>query len=230
MRYKDYGRLLWSYYYGTNDVALRETSLLCGVRSARTAQLGSFIHPVLMYFPAGTKWPVPLHWTSKPTIDHPSIYWIPMDGVSRVHLPDQFVWGDWADHETLGVLEVFLEAVEGAAGRFCSGSGNGRVKRPFDEKYDVQWRDTKFQERLREQAGECWKSGVGSSPSEASAQKASSSGGTGQATLSSSGRLPSRAAPGPTPSSAESASRGRRKRAAKPESTEPKTMRFKLEE
>ena len=49
MRYKDYGRLLWSYYYGTQDVALRETSLLCGVRSARTAQLGTFIHPVLQY-------------------------------------------------------------------------------------------------------------------------------------------------------------------------------------
>ena len=200
MRYKGYGRLLWSYSYGTQDIALRETSLLCGVRSARTAQLGTFIHPVLMYFPAGAKWPVPLHWHSKPTIDHPSVYWIPMDGVSRVHLPDQFVWGDWADHETLGVLETFLEEVEAAAGGFCAGNGNGRVKRPFDEKYDSQWRDSKFQERLREQAGECWKSGVSTPESNVKNP------GSGKSTST------------PAPTSAQPAGRTRRKRAAQPQS------------
>jgi hypothetical protein len=57
-RYKNYGRLVWSYYYGTQDIALRETSLLCGVRSARTAQLGTFIHPVLQVTPS----PALCHW------------------------------------------------------------------------------------------------------------------------------------------------------------------------
>ena len=217
-RYKDYGRLVWSYYYGTQDVALRETSLLCGVRSARTAQLGTFIHPVLMYFPAGAEWPVPLHWTSKPTVDHPSIYWVAMDGVSRVHLPDQFVWGDWADHETLGVLEVFLEAVEAAAGGFCMGSGDGRVDRPFDEKYDVQWREKKFQERLKRQAGECWKSGVGT-PESNLKKAASFDGKVGQKAQSMPRKSTTRADPSPTPSPAKPAGRTRRKRAAQAEST-----------
>ena len=122
---------------------------------------------------------------------------------------------------------MFLEAVEGAAGRFCTGSGNGRVKRPFDEKYDVQWRDTKFQERLREQAGECWKSGVGTS--EPSGSKPASSGvGSAQTAQLNSERPAARAAASP----AEGAGQGRRKRAARSESgdREPKVMRFKREE
>ena len=155
-RYARYGRLVWSYYYGTSDVAIREKSLLCGVRSARTAQLGSFIHPVLQYFPAGTAWTGAQWWSHKPTIDHPTVYWMPMEGVSRVHLPDQFVWGDWADHETLGMLEMFLETVEAAAAGFCSGRGNGRVARAFDEDEDVKWFTGGFMDNLNKLAGDCW--------------------------------------------------------------------------
>ena len=160
MRYKHYGRLVWSYYYGTQDAALRETGLLCGVRSARTAQLGTFIHPVLQYFPAGSDWPMPDLWQGRPNVDHPSVYWRPIRGVSRVHLPDQFVWGDWSDHETLGVLEIFLEHVEVAAAGFCNNAGSGEITRSFDEIEDVQWFMPDFPDRLAQQAGECWKSGV----------------------------------------------------------------------
>ena len=204
-RYKNYGRITWSYYYGTQDAALRETALLCGVRSARTAQLGTFIHPVLQYFPAGFEWDVPDIWQDKPTVDHPSVYWLKMEGVSRVHLPDQFVWGDWADHETLGVLETFLESIEEAAAGFCQATGDGHVERNFDEKHDVQWFDKKFQDRIKRQGGECWKSGVGMPSSDK--YKDSASGGAEKA-----------AGPSPTPGPAPAGKR--RKRAAKPEGEE----------
>ena len=47
-------------------------------------------------------------WENKPNVDHPSVYWPHIEGISRVHLPDQFVWSDWEDIETLGLLKEFM--------------------------------------------------------------------------------------------------------------------------
>ena len=171
---------------------------------------------------------MPQLWPSKPTVDHPTVYWLEMEGVSRVHLPDQFVWGDWADHETLAVLEIFLEEVEAAAAGLCSGSGDGEIERAFDEKYDVQWRKKDFQDRLKRQAGECWKSGVGTPKSTKkpaatapkSAEKAKAAPVPSPPTAPSPAGPAPAPQPAPAPSPAQPAGR-RRKRAAKAESAMP---------
>lgn len=154
-RYLSFARVAWSYYYGTSDVLVREKSLLCGVRSSRTALIGSFIHPVLQYYPANQE-PLPSYmWKNKPTIDHPSVYWPGLEGVSRVHLPDQFVWGDWADVETLGLLKLFMLEVEHAVAQQCKGKSNGRIQRKFDEDLDSNYLSKEFTDKLGSLPSEC---------------------------------------------------------------------------
>merc|ERR1712146_552537 len=94
---------------------------------------------------------------SHTTHEHPSSFWEPMKGVSRVHIPDQFVWTDWTDIESLGVLDIFMEWVEHAAGAFCRGKGDGIVKKKFDEAADTRiWTGPEYMEDLKKKAGKCW--------------------------------------------------------------------------
>lgn len=125
-----------------------EKSNLCSVRSSRVAAIGTFIHPVLQYFPPGSRVPSVTRWLDNPNVDHPSVYWRSTPGVSRIHLPDQFVWGDWADVETLGLLEMFLKEVENAAASHCQGNGTGTVSRRFDEVVDTKFFTAGFAEKL----------------------------------------------------------------------------------
>jgi len=53
-RWLKYPRITWSYYYGST-FRYHEKSLLCSMRSARLAALGTFIHPVMQYFPPGLR-------------------------------------------------------------------------------------------------------------------------------------------------------------------------------
>jgi len=76
--------------------------------------------------------------------------------VSRVHLPDQFVWGDWQDVETLGLLRVFMREVTASAGASCQGE-DGHVTRSFDETADSHFFEDEWQDQLRKNAGECWR-------------------------------------------------------------------------
>jgi hypothetical protein len=163
-RYADYPRITWSYYYGST-FRLHEKGLLCSMRSGRAAMLGTFIHPVLQYYPPGV---MPLSpkrpWDkqmgiamSRNTNDHPSAFWEATPGVSRVHLPDQFVWTDWEDIETLGMLDIFMEYVEHAAGLFCKGKSNGKVARKFDEAADVElFLGPDFIKNLEAKSNGCW--------------------------------------------------------------------------
>ena len=57
--------------------------------------------------------PLPVH--------PPGTFFEPIKGVSRVHIPDQFVWTDWTDIESLGVLEIFMQWIEHAAGDVFKG-------------------------------------------------------------------------------------------------------------
>ena len=102
-RYLSYPRITWSYYYGST-FRFHEKSVLCVMRSGRLAQLGTFIHPVLQYFPPGVRMPLPSEraWNETMSVymshqsdDHPGVFWEETPGVSRIHLPDQFVWTDW---------------------------------------------------------------------------------------------------------------------------------------
>mmetsp|Transcript_16004 Transcript_16004/g.28526 ORF Transcript_16004/g.28526 Transcript_16004/m.28526 type:complete len:815 (+) Transcript_16004:101-2545(+) len=163
-RYIEYPRITWSYYYGSNTY-LRETALLCQLRSPRLAILGSFVHPVIQYYPPGVRAPFPHErpWSEDMgmsmhlrTGEHPSIFWEHIEGVKRVHLMDQFVWGDWNDPETLGVLQPFMAEVEKAVGKFCRGKGHGEISRGFDEVADVRmWIGPEFKEELKINAGKC---------------------------------------------------------------------------
>ena len=82
-----------------------------------------------------------------------------------MHLPDQFVWTDWEDIETLGMLEIFLEYVEHSAGLFCKGKGDGVVKRKFDEAADSKlFSGPEFMVELEHKSNGCWdnrKAGIG---------------------------------------------------------------------
>jgi len=166
-RYSSYPRVTWSYYYGSN-LLFREKAVLCMLRSARTRVLGSFVHPVLQYFPPDVR---PYHVKAKPlmkqmgiamsdrTMEHPSIFFEKLPGVSRVHIPDQFVWSDWTDPESLGILTLFMKAIENAGGRYCMQEGNGYTEQVFDEEDDTKlFLGPKYMDGLNEAAREfgCW--------------------------------------------------------------------------
>ena len=93
---------------------------------------------------------------SHTTQDHPAVFWEEIPGVSRVHLPDQFVWTDWEDIETLGLFEIFMEYVEHAAGMTCKGK-KGWISKKFDEQVDTQlFIGPKYYDDLVKKAGKCW--------------------------------------------------------------------------
>lgn len=166
-RYSSYPRLTWSYYYGSN-LLFREKASVCAIRSARTRILGSFVHPVLQYFPPGVR---PYHVKEKPlmdqmgvamsyrTMEHPSVFFESLPGVSRVHIPDQFVWSDWQDPESLGMVVLFMKAIENAGGEYCTHTGSGQANRVFDEEDDTRmFVGPQFQDHLKAAAAEygCW--------------------------------------------------------------------------
>jgi hypothetical protein len=94
---------------------------------------------------------------SHQTYEHPSVFWEPLPGVSRVHVPDQFVWTDWADTESLGVLDLFMRSVDKAAAGLCAGTSDGVIKRSFDESQDVRlFAGPDYIEELKVKAGSCW--------------------------------------------------------------------------
>jgi len=164
-RYAQHPRLVWSYYYGSN-FRYHEKSLLCELRSARTAVFGTFVHPVLQYFPPNVRpvdpktkvWNASMGmYMSHTTHEHPGTFFEPIKGVSRVHFPDQFVWTDWTDFESLGVLEIFMQWIEHAAGNYCKGHGKGVAKKQFDEEADTAlWTGPEYIDDMKKKAGKCW--------------------------------------------------------------------------
>eukprot|EP00746_Dinoflagellata_sp_MGD_P135317 gnl/MRDRNA2_/MRDRNA2_69305_c0_seq2.p1 gnl/MRDRNA2_/MRDRNA2_69305_c0~~gnl/MRDRNA2_/MRDRNA2_69305_c0_seq2.p1 ORF type:complete len:779 (-),score=109.38 gnl/MRDRNA2_/MRDRNA2_69305_c0_seq2:205-2541(-) len=131
-RYLGMPRVTWSYYYGVSSE--QEPGLL----TYSSGVMSRYIHPVLQYFPAGIQ-PGPM--TAKKTrlmrYKHPSRIWDKITGVSRLHIKESYAFLDWSDPGVVKQLQFFMSHVEQAAGKFCLGKGNGRIKQNFDEAIDT---------------------------------------------------------------------------------------------
>jgi hypothetical protein len=53
--------------------------------------------------------------------------------------------------QVVKLLHYFMGHVESAAAEFCTGKGKGWVRRPFDEKIDIQLHDPRFRRMFEEQ-------------------------------------------------------------------------------
>lgn len=149
-RYGDHPRLTWGYYYGYFHRP--NPAHLCGLRSASAGVFSAFIHPVLQYFPAGLRggpdgktfsqthqqkfFDMKKHGAIAEN-EHPSAVWEQIEGVSRLHIMEAYIFGDWGDAKAIRQTEVFMTHVEHAAAEFCKEDGPGTISRNFDEVIDI---------------------------------------------------------------------------------------------
>ena len=63
---------------------------------------------------------------------------------------------DWEDIETLGLLEIFMEYAEHAAGTVCHGK-KGWIRKKFDEGGDSKmFQGPEYMAELTKKSGKCW--------------------------------------------------------------------------
>jgi len=158
-RYHSHPRISWGYYYGYFHRP--NPAHLCGLRSASAGVFSAFIHPVLQYFPAGLKggpggktfsqthqkkYFDMLNYGAIAKLEHPSSVWEVVDGISRLHIMEAYIFGDWGDSKAIRQVEVFMSHIENAAAQFCKKEGPGKVERKFDEVIDVNLDHPDFKE------------------------------------------------------------------------------------
>lgn len=146
-RYYTRPRLTWSYHYGCHSCDEPEEASFAGLRTVSAGVFSKFVHPVLQYFPPNIRPIIKDTPAERTGDDHPSSYFDKIDGVSRLHIKESYIFLDWNDvsvHHTLG---FFMAHVESAVADFCSGAGNGTVRRGFDEIIDVSFRRDRPQKR-----------------------------------------------------------------------------------
>merc|ERR1712050_291303 len=80
--------------------------------------------------------------------EHPSSMWAAVPGVSRLHIKESYIFGDYTDTGVIRAMEHFMSHVEHASAQLCMGHGDGRVKKRFDEAIDIHFYTRKMSKQL----------------------------------------------------------------------------------